>query len=73
MCIIFNIVIVLAYACEMVFICDRLDYAKSKKDKRLYVGRLIISTVVSFVALLILYNTYGINDDTLRYYLSGRW
>lgn len=57
----------------MVFICDRLDYAKSKKDKRLYVGRLIISTVVSFVALLILYNTYGINDDTLRYYLSGRW
>ncbi len=71
MCLIFNVIILLAYAGEMwIDYGVILDEDAKLKEKRVYIVRLVLITFLAYMALMILYKSFGVNDANLIYYIK---
>jgi hypothetical protein len=70
-CIILNVLIMLAYAGEMwIDYGVILDEDIKLNQKSVYIIRLVAITLITGLALLYLYKSFGINDSNLYYYIK---
>jgi hypothetical protein len=71
MCIIFNVLILFAYAGEMWFDYGIiLDEDVQLNEKKFYIIRIVIISVLAFIAIMLLYKKFGVNDSNLVYYIK---
>ena len=73
MCAILNIILLIAFCCELWMDYAALDGKITVKVKAKYIARIAIASVAMALALLFLYDRFGVTTENLgRYLRYGR-